>query len=304
VSRAVRPFIVCGLAMLAALATEHPALGQGAADDEETLIKRGLEQREKGDDAAALRQFQNAHSRSHSGRSLAQVALAEQALGHWVDAESHLVEAMRHDQEPWVARNMNLFRQALGDIQSHLGSLELTGGVAGAEVKINDVGVGVLPLKALRVPAGSVALSVVAPNHFPMARTVTVPAGGLAREPVVLVPTPTAGDRPPADAGPAGVNVAAPSPDASWSGRRKLATGLAAAGVASLAVGIVFHVVRNGRAGDFNNAGCMSDNGTITGPTGCSSRYDDVQQARNFAIGGYAGAAILGGLGAFLWFTD
>ncbi|HXU06649.1 MAG TPA: hypothetical protein VN903_37090 [Polyangia bacterium] len=314
-NRCALSLIVVGVAMLL-------ARGAASAADDEALIKHGLELREKGDDEAALAEFRRAHELSKSGRALAQVSLAEQALGHWADAEAHLIEAMRHDQEPWVARNMRLFKQALADIQSHLGSLQLSGGTAGAEVAINGAPSGTLPLAApLRVPAGSVALEVRAPDHLPMLRTVIIPAGGLAREQVVLVPIRSAGQvtpqvaanerppvhvdtPPPRDVGPAGGEIVAPASGGGWSARRKLGAGMAAAGVASLAAGIAFHLIRNSRASDFNGAGCTYGNGNVGGPTGCSSRYEDVQQARNFAIGGYGGAVLLGGVGAFLFFTS
>jgi hypothetical protein len=314
--RGARPLVLC-LTLLTTTATSLLALGQGPPRDEEALIKRGLELREKGDDEAALREFRRAHELSRSGRALAQVALAEQALGRWVDAESHLIEAVRHEQEPWVARNLRLLRQALTDIQSHLGSLELSGGAAGAEVRINGAPAGTLPMaSALRVPAGTVALEVRAPNHLPMLRTVIVPAGGLAREPLVLVPILSSAEAPPArppahvdsppppDSGPASATIATPAAGG-WSTRRKLGAGLVAGGVASLAVGIIFHVIRNGRAADFNDAGCTFGNGNVAGPpaAACSSRYDDIQGARNLAIGGYGGAVILGGVGGFLWLT-
>src|SRR4029077_15141616 len=139
--RGARPLVLC-LTLLTTTATSLSALAQGPPRDEEALIKRGLELREKGDDEGALHEFHRAHELSRSGRALAQVALAEQALGHWTDAEGHLTEAMRRDQEPWIARNMRLLRQALADIQPHLGSLELSGGAGGAEVLINGAHVG------------------------------------------------------------------------------------------------------------------------------------------------------------------
>jgi hypothetical protein len=311
----MRPGTRTLLLLLATLtATSRPARGQTGAGDEEALIKRGLELREKGDDEAALGEFRRAEALSHSGRALAQVALAEQALGHWADAEAHLGEALRHDREPWVARNLHLLQPALADIRSHLGSLELSGGPAGADVLVNGAHAGTLPVAAIRVPAGSVALEVRAPGHLPMSRTVIVPAGGLAREPVVLVPVPASEQpSPPASPvhldgsppGPAG-GAAVPPAAGGWSGRRMLGAGLVAGGVASLAVGIVFHVMRNGHASDFNGAGCIDDNGQISGPaaSNCSSRYDDVQHAQDFAIAGYAGAALLGGVGTYLWLTD
>jgi hypothetical protein len=221
---------------------------------------------------------------------------------------------------------VRLLRQALTDIQSHLGSLELSGGVPGAEVSINGARAGTLPLaSAIRVPAGSVALEVRAPDHLPMLRTVIVPAGGLAREPVVLVPLPSSSagaataqaapanqavhvdsPPPPRDAGPTGGEIATTSSSGGgWSTRHKIGAAMLAGGAASLAVGIVFHLIRNSRASDFNGAGCTYGDGNVGGPpTGnCSSRYDDIQSARNFAIGGYGGAALLGGVGAFFSFT-
>jgi hypothetical protein len=150
-----------------------------------------------------------------------------------------------------------------------------------------------------------------------MLRTVIVAAGGLSREPVMLVPIPSSDQsadvrpaplvdvQPPHDAGPAGGEIAAPTASGGWSGRHKLAAGLVAGSAASLALGIVFHLIRNSRASDFNGAGCTFADGNVGGPpaAGCSSRYDDIQQARNIAIGGYGGAVLLAGLGALLWFT-
>jgi len=309
--------LTVGLCVTAFLIATRPARAQAPASDEETLIKHGLELRQKGDDEAALRDFRRAYELWHSGRAMAQIALAEQALGHWADAEAHLSEALRHAEEPWVARNMRLLKQSLGDIQSHLGSLQLSGGVASAEVLVNGARVGTLPIAtALRVPAGSVALEVRAPNYLPMLRTVIVSAGGLAREPVVLVPLPSSNqavapasdgqpavhvDTPPARET-AGVPVAHPRDE--WSTRRKVGVTVTSAAVASLALGVLYHLIRNGHAADFNAAGCTYGNGKVGGPVGCPARYDEVQQARNFAIAGYGGAVVLGGVGAYLWITS
>jgi hypothetical protein len=65
-----------------------------AAPDDEALIKQGLERRKRGDDEGALRLFEEAARLSRTGRAMAQIALAEQALGRWADAEVHMVEAL------------------------------------------------------------------------------------------------------------------------------------------------------------------------------------------------------------------
>ena len=81
--------------------------GSGATD-EETLLKQGVELREKGDDQGAMTVFGRAYALSKGARALAQLALAEQALGHWVDAETHLAGALSRGDDPWVTRNKTL----------------------------------------------------------------------------------------------------------------------------------------------------------------------------------------------------
>jgi hypothetical protein len=76
------------------------------------------------------------------------------------------------------------------------------------------------------------------------------------------------------------------------------------AALASLAVGVLYHLIRNGHAGDFNTAGCTYGAGKVGDPMGFSGRYDEVQLARNVVIGGYGGAALRGGIGAYLWITS
>ena len=157
---------------------------------EEALIKHGIELREQHDDDGALAEFQRAYRLSRGARALAQMALAEQALGRWVDAETHLTQALRRTDDRWIGRNEKLLRQSLTSIQGHTGSLEITGAVAGADILINNERVGTFPMPAVLVPAGSVALEIRAPGYLPLIRTVLIPARGLAREQVTLVAAP------------------------------------------------------------------------------------------------------------------
>jgi hypothetical protein len=278
-----------------------------ASEQEEALIKHGLELREKHDDASALAEFQRAYRLSSGGQALAQVALAEQALGRWVDAETHLTEALRHGTDRWIVRNDKLLRQSLFTIQGHTGSLEITGPVAGAEILINNERAGTFPMPPVLVPAGSVALEVRARGYLPVVRTVVIPARGLARESIVLVAAPVA---PPIDVAPPQV---APAPatvsthheavapaDGGWRGRTKVGVASAAAGVVSLGLGIAYQVIREQRAGSFNSHECGVTGDVVTGPTDCPPRYDDIKSAQKIAIAGFASAAVLGGLGTYL----
>jgi hypothetical protein len=302
----------------------HAAEGNASAQ-EEALIKHGIELREKNDDEGALAEFQRAYRLSGSGRALAQVALAEQALGRWVDAQTNLTQALEHANDPWIARNEKLLRQALASIQGHTGLLEITGAVPGAEILINNEKVGTVPMPAALVPAGTVALEVRARGYLPVVRTVIVPARGLARERVVLVAAPavTTIDVPQSEEPSAATTTPAPPPELStvpaattistspareaggpeWSNRKRIGAGIAAGGAASLAAGIAFQIIREQRAGAFNDNHCGVTGSLFTGPADCSSRYDGVQSAEKIAIAGFIGAAVLGGVGTFLFLS-
>jgi hypothetical protein len=147
-------------------------------------------------------------------------------------------------------------------------------------------------------------------------RTVVIPARGLARESIVLVAAPIA---PPVEIAPPKATppprsetdadvvpaisthkeAAAPA-DTGWSGRTKVGVAIAAVGVASLGLGIAYQVIREQRARDFNSRDCGVTGGVVTGPADCPSRYDDIKGAQKLAIGGFVGAAVLGGLGTYL----
>jgi PEGA domain len=285
----------------------------GVGSDEEGLIGRGLELREKGDDEAALGAFRKAYELSKGARALAQVALAEQALGRWGTAEAHLGQAVARTDDRWIARNKPLLEQALTEIQGHLGSLQLSGGVAGAEVRINGETVGSLPLEApIRVPAGSVALEVRAQGFLPVVRTVSIPARGLARESVVLVATGPAVSATSSTAMANDVAITtvgattntAASSSTTWGNRKTAAVVLGAGAVVALGVGTAFLFIRDSRAKDYNDptAGCYT--GDPNPSKTCMSLRDKEQSALVGGVVGLAGAVVLGGAAAYLFLTD
>jgi hypothetical protein len=243
-------------------------------------------------------------------RALAQMALAEQALGRWVQAELDLGQAIGRTDDAWIARNKPLLSQALAEIQGNLGSLQLTGGVPGAEVFVNGARAGTLPLpKPLRVNAGNAALEVRAPGYLPSLRTVMVPRRGIDRETVTLVavaaqpalaPAASADGAVPTPALAASAPPAAAEPDShqGWSVRKKIGLAFGAAAVVSAAVGTTYLFVRDGRAQDFNNAGCYTD--ALTPP--CSFLRDREETAVTWIVTGMVGAAVLGGVSAYLLF--
>ena len=177
------------VALVLALIVAGAPSSARAQDTDDALTKRALQLRREGRDAEALDLFRRAYAASPTPRNLAQIALAEQALGRWVDAERDLVQALASADDAWIARTRATLEKSLAAIREHLGSLEVTGGVPGAEVWVNGAKAGALPLRApLRVEAGSVVLEVRASGYTSVRRVTSVEPGGTAREPITLVP--------------------------------------------------------------------------------------------------------------------
>jgi tetratricopeptide (TPR) repeat protein len=82
-------------------------------------IRHGIALREAGDDAAALLEFQHAFDQSHRPLALAQMGLAEQALGHWADAEAHLRAALAAQGDAWIDRHREALQDAYAVIVQH-----------------------------------------------------------------------------------------------------------------------------------------------------------------------------------------
>lgn len=285
-------------------AAPAPALAQTAPADAAALVKQGLALRRERRDADALDAFRRAYAIDAAPRTLAQLALAEQALGRWVDAEHDLQAALAAD-DPWIASNRRLLGAGLAAIRSHLGSLDVEADVAGAELWVNGARVGRLPLAApLRVEAGSVIVEVRAEGYAAARRVTSVEPGGSARETVHLVavagpsplpeppapPPPRPPVQPPPPPAPTSRDVPVDRP------MRATAFVLLGAGAAGLAMGTTFGV-RTFSAKADRDRNC---------PNGCSPQgvaFD--QEARTFATRStawFAAGLVAAGVGAgLLW---
>ena len=103
-----------------------------AADDEEALIRRGVELRKRGDDRAALQELQRAYQVARSPRAAAQLGFAEQALAMWPQAETHVSESLRAKDDPWINKNRAVVEESLRTIRAHVGRIEISGRPAGS----------------------------------------------------------------------------------------------------------------------------------------------------------------------------
>jgi hypothetical protein len=158
-----------------------------AEGDAEALLKEGIKLRQAGKDEAALEKFNQAYQKSPIPKARAQIGLAEQALGRWLEAAQHVREAIAAANDPWIQKNKDALKKALEVAERHLGKLEVIGGAPGATVKIDGREAGTVPGPPIEVVAGQVVVEVSAPGYLPIARTVSVNAGSLSRESINLV---------------------------------------------------------------------------------------------------------------------
>ena len=175
-----------GIALLASAAAPR-AYAQSA--DADALTKEGLDLRRQRRDAEALDAFRRAYALKATPRTLTQIALAEQALGRWVDAEADLDAALQATGDAWIAPHRSALLEGLANIRSHLGWLEIAADVPAPQVWVNGAPLGTLPTpKPVRVEAGSVVVELRADGYVPARRVTFVEPGGSARETVHMVP--------------------------------------------------------------------------------------------------------------------
>lgn len=294
-----------------------------AGDEADRLTREGIELRRAGKDEKALELFQRAESLESSPRVRAQIGMAEQALGRWVAADRDLAAALRFTEDPWIRKNRVILERATQLVADHLGTVTILGTPAGASVLVNGQRAGTLPMAdPYVVAAGDAVITVEAPGHASLRRTITVAGRGVVRETIELPPdgapvvpggTGTAAlERHPtakfgAGAGgtaqPAGVShVGTVPPDdrgtvpseqasGSWPWQKSAGVALLAVATASLVLGIVETVNRESKANGFRQAGCGTND---LGIGDCRDRYNQVQSAKTWMIVGYAGAAAAG----------
>jgi hypothetical protein len=249
-----------GLRVIIALVALASTAGAQSLDVN-AMVHQGVELRRQRRDREALEVFLRAWEVSHAPRVMAQIGFAELALGRWVDAEAHLTEAHSAATDPWIAEHRALLEESLRDVGQHVGSLDVRGNVAGAEVRVEGHRVGSLPFARLvRVAAGTTTLEVGAPGYLPVRRSIVVAPGSLTRETVSLL----AIDGPFGSTPPLLDDARPPVAVSHDAGPTMRALGWTAAGGALLGVGIgvAALVVRNDAVGRWNSDACLANGRT------------------------------------------
>jgi hypothetical protein len=255
-SLAVHVGTACALGVLCAArsAVAQQESAQSPAAQAEACIERGVAARVRGDDDAALAEFRRAFALTPTARVQGQIALAEQALGQWSDAERDLQQALAVRSDPWIQRNEPALQQALVGLQARLATLDVRTDAPGVQVRINERLVATTPLaRPLRVAAGTVIIDVLGDRYVAQRRTIELAPRAVSREAFTMVSRSATTAEPNANTTPtvlapaggtspvAGAYPRPPAPRVSWVGP----TIVAGAGAAVLASAAVFAVLRN-----------------------------------------------------------
>jgi hypothetical protein len=308
--------------------------GVAHAQDADELIRRGNDLRRKGQDEAALREFQRAYELGATPHAAASLGLAEQQLKRWGDAERHLSQALRDKTDPWVGKNRAVLEKQVKFVRGQIGRLEIIGDPAGAEVLVNNENVGTLPLAdPVPVTPGSVRVEMRSAGYLNGAVSVAVARGQLGHVDLRLERDARAVAPPTFDAAKAAKTVAEtpptaapepsvvaepelpakqpepPGPSATLQGARWVAVG---AGGLMLAAGIAGAVINHSNMTEVNSSSgpCrgvndkgMAVNGNGMPDASCQSKLDTANTGKTVAIVGFAGAGVLALTSAILFFA-
>ena len=116
----------------------------------------------------------------------------------WIEANTHLSQALEHERDPWIIKNRKALDGARTTIQGHLCRVEIWGTPGGAEISLEGKPAGTLPSLTVWVNPGKASLTARAEGFLSIERSLEAPAGGRVREHVALLPRPAAiANRPP-----------------------------------------------------------------------------------------------------------
>ena len=237
-----------------------------SAQVDEALWRQGVELRRAGRDAEALATFEQAHQQTHTRRTLAQVALAEQALGRWGAAARHL-DAVLAEPDAWVTEHRPTLEQARAEIAQHVGQLEVIVSREGAQIVLDGTLAGTSPLAGpVSATAGTVSIRVLLDGALVAERSTTVTAGALARESITLGSSSSGGSSAGGD-----------------SGLVALGAVLLGTGVAATVGMAIAWAIREARAQHFNSDACFDMPG-VTRNMQCRDVRNAVADAGTAAI--------------------
>jgi hypothetical protein len=278
-----------------------------ADDDVTTLLARGIELRTERRDAEALALFRKAYALEPSPRALAQIGMAEQALGDWVAAGTDLDAVLDARSDPWVAQNLAAVHAAVDGVRQHLGSILVRTTAPNATLWIDGKSRGRLPLPSpVRAPVGDVTIAVRAEGYESFEERVVLTAGATWDQWVALRPM---SDAPPAAPVPHVVpgaqnagTMPLPAAQARPAGG-ELGWALVVTGGVLAAGGATAHALAASNASIYNDDGrCLT--GALSRDERCGSYKATAQTLFGVAVVSYGLAAASGATGLVMLLTS
>jgi hypothetical protein len=243
--------------LVALLAASSQAAAADQVADSEMWLKMGVKLRRQGDHVGALEAFSRAHKAHASGKTMAQIGLAKQSLHEWSKASDWLQMALDTHEE-WVESNRRPLEEAVSAVKAHIGWVVMTG-PSGSMLWVDEISIGALPQKELRLDEGVHLAKVEKMGMQPWSANVTV-KGGKTVEVVAMLEQ----ARPLAKgdarlAAQPGLEVGAPPPGRKSQLGSMLGAGLIGGGMSIAVVGTVVWIQQErGAYGNFDSG--------VTGP--------------------------------------
>lgn len=248
-----------------------------------TLLNEGLNLRDQGRDEEALTYFRRAYAVEGSAQALAQIALAEQAIGHWGKGYRLLLEAVGHTDDPWIASRAEALQGAVELARQHVVFLRVSGGRAPMRVWVAGDDVGEAPLhEPVAVDVGEVPVEIRLRDAVVARGSVTTQLGRDAE--ITLVPViPPPPPRP-----------TSPTTVLGWT-----SIGLGAVGIG---VGVAFHVMHESAVDDANR--CIAADGALDISRCSATQYEErtalVGRDNTWRLVGYIGGGAFVATGVIL----
>ena len=295
---------ICGSTAAHALA--EPTI-EPPVDPARQLVIDGVHLREQGRDQEALAKFGRAYALAPRPMVLAQIALAEQALGRWHDAERDLSEAMKSADDSWIAANHDALAQAMTTIGMHLGTLQVMTDEANAELFLDGKSLGrVESGSSYRVEIGTRNVELRATGKYSSARSVVIAPGEISRETIELQPLPLQATQTPAphrDDDRAHEDQHAKTIDNPGSTQRNIGWVFLGTAGALVVTGVAGIVARDVEISSYNDDGSCPGLHSLDQPPICQSKITTAQTWTTVSILGFVGSGVLAAGGVVLVLT-
>ena len=166
---------------------DAPATDPKVVDEARQRFQKGVQLFKEYSFEAALAEFRKAYQLAPSYRVLYNIAQVHYELKNYVDALKAFRQYLNEGGADVASDRRVLVEAEIRKLEGRVGYIEVTANVDTAQVAIDDVPVGILPMKApILVNPGVRRVSVIKPGFGTTARNVTIAGGDHAQVQIEL----------------------------------------------------------------------------------------------------------------------